>query len=137
MPGMNRPAPAEATAFRSPAPPSWLALAYLKNDAAVTRFVQLVGSDNDPAKRQSAAAALGEVSDPSVVPILTALLKDRETAVRRTAARSLAQMPDAAVVGALDAAMDKNLLVSAIVEQAPPLRPKPARRLPRSCSRKC
>ena len=118
MPGMNRPAPAEANAFRSPAPSSWLALAYLKNEAAVTRFVQLVGSGNELAKRQSAAAALGEVSDPSVVPILTALLKDREAAVRRTAARSLAQMPDAAVLSALDEAMDKNLLVSAIVEQA-------------------
>ena len=52
------------------------------------------------------------------MPILTALLKDREAAVRRTAARSLAQMPDAAVLSALDEAMDKNLLVSAIVEQA-------------------
>ena len=122
MPGMNR--PAETTVFRSPAPPSWLALAYLKNDAAVTRFVQWLGSDNDLAKRQSAAAALGEVNDPSVVPILTALLNDKETALRRTAARSLAQMPDAAVVAALDAAMDKNLLVSAIVEQAPAIAAK-------------
>jgi HEAT repeat protein len=126
MPGMNRagPMPAQAGAFRSPAPPSWLALAYLKNDAAVTRFVQLLSSDNDLAKRLGAAAALGEAGDPSVVPILITLLTDKEAEMRRTAARSLTQMPDAAVVAALEAAVDKNLLVSAIVEQAPAIAAK-------------
>jgi HEAT repeat protein len=115
--------PTAAVVFRSAAPLSWIVLAHFKNSAAVTRFVQLLG-DNDPAKRLRAAAALGEVRDPNVVPLLTTLLKDKEAAMRRAAARVLAQMPDAAVVGTLDAAMDKDLLVSAIVEQAPAIKAK-------------
>ena len=89
----------------------------------MTRFVQLLG-DKDLAKRLRAAAALGEVRDPNVVPLLTTLLQDKEVAMRRAAAKALAQMPDAAIVRALDAAMDKDLLVSAIVEQAPAMAAK-------------
>jgi HEAT repeat protein len=123
---LHRPAPTltKAPVLRSAAPLSWIALAHFKNSAAVTRFVQLLKVDNDPAIRLRAAAALGEVRDPAVVPLLTTLLKDKEAAMRRAAARGLAQMPDAAVVGALDAAMDKDLLVSAIVEQAPAIAAK-------------
>ncbi len=115
--------PAEALALRSAAPLSWIALARFKNTAAVTRFVQLLG-DRDSTKRLRAAAALGEVRDPDIVTLLIPLLQDRDVAMRRAAARALVQMPDAAVVRALDAAMDKNLLVSAIVEQAPALAAK-------------
>jgi HEAT repeat protein len=122
------PKPMEATGSGPAGPPFWwIVLAHFKNDAAVTRFVQLLGSENDPATRLNAAAALGEVGDPSVVPILTALLKDQEVAMRQTAATSLARMPDADVVAALDAAMDKDLLVPAIVEQATAMAAKAGR----------
>ena len=118
------PAPADALAVRSTAALYWIALAHLKNGAAVARFVQLLGGDNDPPKRLRAAAALGEVRDPSIVPLLTTLLQDKDVSLRRAAARGLAQMPDAAVVGTLDAAMDKNLLLPSIVEQAPAMAAK-------------
>ena len=114
--------PAEAPALRSAAPLSWIALARFKNTAAVTRFVQLLG-DRDSTKRLRAAAALGEVRDPDIVPLLIPLLKDRDTAMRRTAAEPWPKCP----MPPLSAPWMRpwtRLLVSAIVEQAPALAAK-------------
>ena len=119
MPG----AAAAARAARSAAPLSWIVLARFKNSTAVARFVALLDG-RDLTKRLHAVEALGEVRDPSLVPLLTALLQEKQAAVRQAAAKALVQAPDAAIVGALDNAMDKDLLVSAIVEQAPAMAAK-------------
>jgi HEAT repeat protein len=124
QPAARRSTPeAAALALRPHAPFSWIALAHCKNSAAVAGFVALLDG-NDPTKRLYAVEALGEVRDPSLVPLLTTLLQDRQVAVRQVAATSLIQTPEAAIVGALDAAMDKDLLLSAIVEQAPAMAAK-------------
>jgi HEAT repeat protein len=112
-----------AAAARSGAPLSWIALAHFKNSAAVARFVQLLDG-RDPTRRLYAVEALGEVHDPGLVPLLTALLQDKQAAVRQTAAKALVEAPDADIVGALNKAMDKDLLVSAIVERAPAIAAK-------------
>jgi HEAT repeat protein len=123
QPNAKRSPQGAAPPLRPPAPLSWIALAHFKNSAAVAGFVALLDG-NDQTKRLYAVEALSEVRDPSLVPILTTLLQDKQVAVRQTAAIGLIQTPEAAIVGAVDAAMDKDLLLCAIVEQAPAIAAK-------------
>jgi len=104
-------------------PPYWLVLAHFKNTVAVTQFVQFLAG-NSPQKRQQAVDALAAVPDASVFPVLAEVLKEKDPRLRRTAATALVETGEAAVVPILDAAMDKDLLLAAIVDQAPSLAAK-------------
>lgn len=116
------PAPAVTASVASAklgAPPSWLVLAHLRNRDAVEYFIKLL-TQKDAAKKEQALVALAEVKDASLVaPVAATLLREKETPVRRAAVRLLVSFADADAAKALIQAMDKELLLTAVVDAVP------------------
>lgn len=67
------------------------ALGEIKDRAATERLTETLESDNDPLVREAAALALGEIGDPSLVPVLTSA-SDREDRLREAVCWALREL---------------------------------------------
>ena len=65
-------------------------------------------SDRAPMVRSEAAAALGKLSDPTVVPHLTTVLGDKDGDVRKTAAMAMMKIGDSGAIAPLQNALKQE-----------------------------